>query len=47
MLVEQRGKQFDPALIDAFVALQDEFARIASQLADDTPDDVVKIQDNS
>ena len=47
MLLEQRGKQFDPALIDAFVALQDEFARIASQLADDTPDDVIKIQDNS
>jgi putative two-component system response regulator len=38
MLVDQRGKQFDPLLIDAFVALQGEFCRIATQLADDTPD---------
>ena len=38
MLVDQRGKQFDPALIDAFIALQGEFCRIATQLADDTSD---------
>lgn len=46
MLVDQRGKQFDPALIDAFIALQDEFCRIATQLADDTPDNQAKNQDN-
>ena len=42
MLVEQRGRQFDPALIDAFVVLQNEFCRIATQLADDTPDGFAK-----
>jgi len=46
MLVDQRGKQFDPALIDAFIALQGEFCRIATQLADDTPDGQAKNQDN-
>lgn len=38
LLLEQRGKQFDPALIDAFSALEGEFCRIATQLADDAPD---------
>jgi putative two-component system response regulator len=37
LLLEQRGRHFDPALIDAFLALQDEFAKIATQLADSTP----------
>jgi putative two-component system response regulator len=34
MLLEQRGRHFDPAAIDAFVVLQDEFSQIARQLAD-------------
>jgi len=38
LLAEQRGKQFDPALIDAFLALEDEFFRVATLLADDTVD---------
>ena len=38
MVVEQRGRQFDPALIDALQAMQGEFARIAAQLADEGPD---------
>jgi putative two-component system response regulator len=37
MLLEQRGRHFDPAAIDAFVALQTEFATIARQLADNAP----------
>jgi putative two-component system response regulator len=41
LLVEQRGRHFDPALIDAFLALQDEFSRIATQLADDAPGEVL------
>jgi putative two-component system response regulator len=35
LLVEQRGAHFDPALIDAFLAMEDEFLRISTQLADD------------
>jgi putative two-component system response regulator len=38
LLVEQRGKQFDPVLIDAFLVLEDEFFRVATVLADDTVD---------
>ncbi|HEX6733367.1 MAG TPA: two-component system response regulator [Azonexus sp.] len=34
LLCEQRGRHFDPALIDAFLALQDDFALVATQLAD-------------
>jgi putative two-component system response regulator len=34
MLLEQRGRHFDPAAIDAFVVLQEEFSLIARQLAD-------------
>lgn len=37
MLIEQRGRHFDPALIDAFMVLQDEFSQIATTLADDMP----------
>lgn len=39
MLLEQRGRHFDPAAIDAFVALQDEFSLIALQLADGAPNE--------
>ncbi len=35
MVVAQRGAHFDPLLVDALEALQDEFCRIASQLADE------------
>lgn len=45
MLIDQRGKQFDPALVDAFITLQNEFCRIAAQLADDTLDSAVNNQD--
>ena len=38
MLVEQAGRQFDPVMIDAFVALDAEFRLVATQLADDTQD---------
>ena len=38
MLVERSGRQFDPAAIEAFVALEAEFNRIATQLADETQD---------
>ena len=41
LVVDQRGRHFDPALIDAFLALQDEFSRIATQLADDAPGEVL------
>lgn len=34
MVVAQRGAHFDPLLVDALEAMQDEFSRIASQLAD-------------
>ncbi len=37
LLLEQRGRQFDPALIDAFVVLEGEFCNIATLLADDRP----------
>jgi len=37
MLVEQRARHFDPAMIDAFLVLQDEFSRIATALADELP----------
>jgi putative two-component system response regulator len=37
MLLEQRERHFDPAAIDAFVVLQEEFSRIALQLADSAP----------
>lgn len=37
MLVEQRARHFDPAMIDAFLVLQDEFSRIATVLADEMP----------
>jgi len=37
LLVEQRGRHFDPALIDAFLVLQEEFSRVATLLADDMP----------
>lgn len=47
MLVEQGGRQFDPALIDAFLALEGEFCRISTQLADDTPLSVAPNQDRS
>lgn len=39
MVEEQRGRHFDPALVDAFIVLKDEFSRIAIQLADDAPGD--------
>jgi putative two-component system response regulator len=35
ILIEGRGKQFDPLLIDAFVALQGSFLEIAIKLADE------------
>lgn len=37
MVEEQRGRHFDPALIDAFLELEGEFSRIAAQLADNQP----------
>lgn len=40
MLLEQRARHFDPAAIDAFVALQEEFSLIAKQLADSSPDEI-------
>lgn len=39
MLLQQRGRHFDPAAIDAFIALEDEFSLIARQLADGAPND--------
>ncbi len=34
MLIEQSGHQFDPDVVNAFVAQEDEFVRIAHELAD-------------
>lgn len=36
MVSEQAGRQFDPAAIEAFLALESTFSRISIQLADDT-----------
>ena len=44
MVEEQRGRHFDPALINAFIVLKDEFSRIATQLADDLPSRRMKIR---
>ncbi len=34
IILEERGKSFDPVLVNAFVAIEDEFQRIAEQYAD-------------
>ncbi len=34
LIEEGRNRHFDPEVVDAFLALQDEFANIAEQLAD-------------
>ena len=34
-----RGSHFDPALIDAFLACEQEFVRIANEFADDQQDE--------
>jgi putative two-component system response regulator len=33
--IESRGRQFDPLVVDAFVAVRDEFRAIAARFADD------------
>lgn len=38
IVTEQDGRQFDPAAIAAFSALDADFRRISTELADDTPD---------
>lgn len=38
MLAERCGQQFDPAAIQAFLSLEADFDRIATQLADEHPD---------
>jgi putative two-component system response regulator len=38
MIVDQAGRQFDPAMIEAFVALDAEFSRVATQMADEMQD---------
>ena len=35
ILIEGRGKHFDPLLIDAFIALEGSFSEIAIKLADE------------
>jgi putative two-component system response regulator len=35
VLVAGRGKHFDPDVVDAFLALEDEFQAIAARYADD------------
>lgn len=37
IIVAERGKQFDPTIVDAFLQEQEQFARIAHQFADDLP----------
>lgn len=44
LVVEQRGRHFDPALVDALVAMAGEFERIATQLADEGPDTLCETQ---
>ena len=36
IITEERGRQFDPDIVDAFLALQDHFAEIARRFADTT-----------
>jgi response regulator RpfG family c-di-GMP phosphodiesterase len=36
MVAEQAGGQFDPAAIEAFLALESTFSRISIQLADES-----------
>ena len=38
IVTEQVGRQFDPATIAAFTALEPDFRRISTELADETPD---------
>ena len=38
MIREGRGKHFDPAVVDAFLALKDRFHEVATRLADEVPD---------
>ncbi len=35
IIVKSRGGQFDPDVVDAFLAVEDEFQRLAAELADD------------
>jgi putative two-component system response regulator len=44
ILVDGRGKHFDPDILDAFLALQDEFRAIAARYADSGDDLAVKQQ---
>ena len=44
LVVEQRGRHFDPALVEALLAMAGEFERIASQLADEGPDTLCETQ---
>lgn len=39
LILSERGKHFDPALVDAFIALEGEFNRIALRLADESIND--------
>ncbi len=37
MIMAQRGKQFDPDIVDSFISLRDEFNQIARQFIDHSP----------
>ena len=38
IIIEGRGKHFDPDIVDAFLTLQDDFKAIAAQYADSLED---------
>ncbi|MCP4592823.1 MAG: response regulator [bacterium] len=38
IIVESSGTQFDPAVVDAFIELETEFAQLAQSMADDPPE---------
>jgi putative two-component system response regulator len=44
VILNERGKHFDPALVDAFIAIQDEFERIALRFVDTEADMQQKIE---
>lgn len=44
IIIEGRGQHFDPDMVDAFVALQDEFRAIAARYADSEADMLAKKQ---
>ena len=41
IIIEGKGRHFDPDIVDAFVGLQDEFREIAARFAD-SDDDMAK-----